>query len=109
MDSRKQNIELRADMPEAKKHQADRPQNGGSKQNSEAAESYAVLRWQDEPPTKPGYYWYANPRHAKTILRLFEFKGGLYVETRDGVFSNPGAYDGEWAGPISEPVDEAEN
>jgi hypothetical protein len=62
------------------------------------------LQWSEEPPTEPGYYWYANPRHAKTILCVFERDERLLVKTDNGVFSNPEAYDGEWAGPIPEPV-----
>lgn len=64
-----------------------------------------AYEWSDEPPEEPGYYWYANPRHARTILCVFEHNGELMVETSDGVISHPEAYDGEWAGPIPEPTD----
>jgi len=82
---------------------------GGDSPVSAVAESYTAFQWRDEPPTEPGYYWYANPRHAKTILCVFEHDGGLFVETSNGVSSHPGLHDGEWAGPIPEPVAEAES
>jgi hypothetical protein len=59
-------------------------------------------------PTKSGYYWYrADVQHELTIFRVYK-EDGEWCCSRDtgrnddeNFVSN---YQGEWAGPIPEPV-----
>lgn len=68
------------------------------------------LVWNDEPPTKSGYYWIKRPRiNNETILRI-EVKDGVFIIEEYGI-RNPfytrnldASYpDALWAGPIERP------
>lgn len=71
-------------------------------------------RWTNDPPVRPGFYWYreTRDRHEPTVLEIAveEFGGNVDLFIREG----PGRdqvnfienYDGEWAGPIPLPVEE---
>lgn len=52
------------------------------------------LRWTQEPPTEPGYYW----------LRQASTKGLVQIVRACGEELPYSWEDAEWAGPIQEPV-----
>ena len=62
-----------------------------------------ALRWTKEPPTEPGYYWFIN-EEVEGIIQICNSVKGLYVmyHGNDEEWDLP---EGEWAGPIQEPVE----
>lgn len=61
------------------------------------------LRWTKEHPTEPGYYWFRN-EEVEGILQICKSVKGLYImyHGNDEEWDLP---EGEWAGPIQEPVE----
>lgn len=60
------------------------------------------LRWTKEPPTEPGFYWFRN-EEVEGIIQICNSVKGLYVmyHGNDEEWDLP---EGEWSGPIQEPV-----
>lgn len=69
---------------------------------------HLTLRWQDEPPTEPGWYWYRQApgnwgwvcniwysQHAQTLATFFPTDIVRHVAKMGG----------QWAGPIPLPVE----
>jgi len=72
--------------------------------SSAEAESYTALQWREEPPTKPGWYWYAKSKTKVTIRYIFRSRhGGLEVKICDGKNLHPSDLHGKWKGPIPKP------
>ena len=56
------------------------------------------LRWTNEPPAEPGWYWFRN-MHTKGEIYLPQIVHTVQIKGR-----KPHPAD-EWAGPIQEPVE----
>ena len=67
------------------------------------------LQWAQKKPTAPGWYWY-NPGgdYEPSIVRVVRgsIDGRLYV--REGALFSMDGMAGLWAGPIEEPIEEAQ-
>ena len=67
--------------------------------------------WSTEPPTKPGWYWWAPSdefTHGVGICEVSAslFDGALYTRHTN---IRAGGYYGRWAGPIALPGEEPPN
>lgn len=61
------------------------------------------LRWTKEPPTEPGVYWLRKDSSVD-VVKVYRENGELFVlyHGNDEDWDLP---EGEWAGPIQEPVE----
>lgn len=64
-----------------------------------------TLRWSTEKPTQPGWYWwrvnYKDGEFIERVFRVAKYNDLLYVPD----FDNVSKMEGEWAGPISPPLE----
>lgn len=60
------------------------------------------LRWTKEPPTEQGYYWFRKEGFVE-VVKVYRDKVQMFVQYHgnDEDWDLP---EGEWAGPIEEPV-----
>jgi hypothetical protein len=56
-------------------------------------------RWTLDKPTKPGWYWYREPRLGPEVVEVYQPNGPDtdYLEINDCPLS---AFNGEWQGPL---------
>jgi hypothetical protein len=62
----------------------------------------AGLRWTEEKPTEPGWYWYRGEVDDADPL-IVEVDRAGYFQWPDGGFQEVKLTKGEWAGPIPLP------
>lgn len=71
-----------------------------------AAEAGKQLTWRKQSPTEPGWYW----RKAQCLYRpfVYEVSMGSDMQLYVDFFVPAQKLEGEWAGPIAEPVGEVQ-
>ena len=69
--------------------------------------------WTTDKPTEPGWYWFCGRYCSSTvmehkIMRVYDDEhGGMRIPSTDHSPDDlVGAWFGQWAGPIPEPVDQ---
>lgn len=66
-----------------------------------------TVRWTQEPPTEPGWYWYKDMDWDRQIVYVFydSVHRGIFVQIMEEYpySRNLNELKGEWAGPIQEP------
>ena len=60
------------------------------------------LKWTNEPPTNPGWYWMAT-RDGTFIVRVVEKEDEELFVKFDFIAIKASMIDAEWAGPIPKP------
>ena len=65
-----------------------------------------AMIWTSEEPTKPGFYWYKDPRCAPTIFLLDrdDETGDMFLI--EGGCWDFGELDGQWFGPLNPPQEQ---
>ena len=61
------------------------------------------MKWTNEPPTEPGYYWFSSEPGTKRIFLVFDNLGILTVFDFTNHPPSVSQLHGRWAGPIPEP------
>lgn len=66
--------------------------------------------WTADPPTEPGLYWFAllSSRSVRRHARVFRHRGEMRVDA-DGGPARVDLMHRVWAGPLREPVGEADH
>ena len=67
------------------------------------------MHWTNEKPTSPGWYWWREHRDsAPVVVYVYRGSAGLFVHLDTGELRKleNDSIHGQWAGPISEPMEE---
>jgi len=65
-------------------------------------ESMSPYRWNNDKPTRAGWYWFRGQAHEADAFIVLVDEAGQF-QWPDGGFQEVLLAKGEWAGPIEEP------
>jgi len=62
------------------------------------------MKWTDEKPSKPGWYWFRNENWNRSIVFLYQCNAGICFDFGEGNAVPLGIVSGQWSDtPIPEP------